>query len=162
MCIFTISDDKLEILIKNIDSLLVAFDGFANDDQVQEVLEMVLPKATELGISVIRTSLDNADEVSLSDTVPSFTRHLVLKLSPLLQFGLSPESVKQLVFFDTEIPTFYSGMMDEDDVAEWIQLLMESDEIELLSGSMLTQVWLEKKFMRTLLEQLSDLIGGTL
>lgn len=57
--------EKLEILFEHIDSLLVTFDGFNNDDLVQEALEIVAAGAREKGVSVIRTKSENAKEVRL-------------------------------------------------------------------------------------------------
>lgn len=67
------------------------------------------------------------------------------------KFGIDPNEIPSLVYFENKIPNFYTGdLMKEGDVLAWLIQQKSTDEIEDVSDAVLHQLVQTKKFIAVL------------
>lgn len=114
----SVSDEELDIMIKNVDHLLVLFhDKKKSSQQALEALENIDDDADRLGVSFVEVSDVNVGR-----------RHGVY-------------SYPTLVYFENEIPAVYDKTLtDHDQALNWLVQRVEGADIERVKAEMLEKI----------------------
>lgn len=113
-----VNDQKLDIMVKNIDHLMVLFhDGKKKSKKALESLENIDDDCDKLGVSFVEV---NDERTARSHGV---------------------EHMPSLVYYESEIPSVFDGdLTDNDEVMDWMVGLVEGADIEEVKDEMLEKM----------------------